>query len=70
MVLEVGDEGPGIPEPLGQRAFERRVSGGAGTGLGLAVARDLVVAEGGRLELVRRVPPVFGVFLRRVRAST
>ncbi len=65
VVLEVGDEGPGIPEPLGQRAFERRVSGGAGTGLGLAVARDLVVAEGGRLELVRRAPPVFGIFLRR-----
>ncbi len=66
VVVEVGDEGAGIPDALGARVFERRVSGASGTGLGLAVARDLVVAEGGRLELTAARPPVFGVFLRRV----
>jgi len=65
VVVEVSDEGPGVPAALAGRIFERRVSGARGTGLGLAVARDLVVAEGGRLELVRRAPAAFGIFLRR-----
>jgi signal transduction histidine kinase len=69
VVVEVADEGPGVPEELGARIFERAVSGAASTGLGLALARDLVVAEGGRLELVRARPAVFGVFLRRAGAA-
>lgn len=67
VVLEVSDEGPGIPPELGQQVFERRVSGGQeGTGLGLALARDLADADGGRLELVSLRPAVFAVFLRHV----
>ena len=62
-VVEVADDGPGIPESLGQRVFERAVSGRSGTGLGLAVARDLAEADGGRLELISRRPAVFAVFL-------
>lgn len=65
VVVEVSDEGPGVPEELGQRIFERAVSGRSGTGLGLALARDLAEAGGGRLELVSRRPPVFAVFLPR-----
>lgn len=65
VVVEVDDQGPGIPEELVPRIFERAVSGGSGTGLGLALARDLVAAEGGRLELLRRAPATFGIFLRR-----
>ncbi|MGQ7294910.1 HAMP domain-containing sensor histidine kinase [Quadrisphaera sp. KR29] len=64
VVLEVGDEGPGVPPELGGRIFERAVSGGRGTGLGLPLARDLVAAEGGRLELARQCPATFAVFLR------
>jgi signal transduction histidine kinase len=64
VVVEVADEGDGVPEYLGARVFERRVGGGGGTGLGLALARDLVAADGGRLELLRHRPPVFAVFLR------
>ena len=64
VVLEIADEGPGIPEALGARVFERKVSAARSTGLGLALARDLVTADGGRLELLRSRPPVFGVFLR------
>ncbi|CAA9398838.1 MAG: Two-component system sensor histidine kinase, partial [uncultured Quadrisphaera sp.] len=70
VVVEVADEGPGVPEALGARIFERSVSGAASTGLGLALARDLVVAEGGRLELVRARPAVFGIFLRRAGAPS
>lgn len=64
VVVEVGDEGRGIPDALGTRVFERKVSSARSTGLGLALARDLVAADGGRLELLRPRPPVFGVFLR------
>jgi len=37
--------------------------------LGLALARDLVAADGGRLELAQRRPPVFAVFLAAVPRS-
>lgn len=63
LVVEVTDEGPGVPPELGPRIFERSVSGRRGTGLGLAVARELAEAEGGRLELVQQKPPVFALFL-------
>ncbi|MDI9582471.1 MAG: HAMP domain-containing sensor histidine kinase [Thermobispora sp.] len=66
VVIEVSDEGPGIPDNLGQKIFERNVSGAGGTGLGLTLARALVAADGGRLELVRRRPATFAVFLRHV----
>ncbi|MFF3215141.1 ATP-binding protein [Streptomyces sp. NPDC002886] len=64
-VLEVTDEGPGVPPDLGNRIFERAISGRNSTGIGLAVARDLAEADGGRLELLQARPPVFALFLSR-----
>ncbi|WP_411106908.1 ATP-binding protein [Streptomyces sp. cmx-4-9] len=64
-VLEVTDEGPGVPPDLGNRIFERAISGRNSTGIGLAVARDLAEADGGRLELLQAEPPVFALFLSR-----
>ncbi|MFJ9414412.1 MULTISPECIES: ATP-binding protein [unclassified Streptomyces] len=64
-VVEVTDAGPGVPPDLGSRVFERTVSGRNSTGLGLAVARDLAEADGGRLELLQQHPPVFALFLAR-----
>ena len=64
-VVEVTDAGPGVPADLGSRVFERTVSGRNSTGLGLAVARDLAEADGGRLELLQQHPPVFALFLAR-----
>ncbi|MDN4478258.1 ATP-binding protein [Demequina lignilytica] len=66
VVIEVGDQGDGVPEDLAGRIFEREVTSGKGTGLGLALARDLVTADGGRLELAQRVPAMFAVFLQGV----
>ena len=69
VVVEVGDEGPGVPDDIAPRIFERDVTSGAGTGLGLALARDLANADGGRLELAQRRPAVFALFLSGVPAS-
>ncbi|MER5771730.1 ATP-binding protein [Streptomyces sp. NPDC001985] len=65
-VIEVTDEGPGVPADLGARIFERSISGRNSTGIGLAVARDLAEADGGRLEMLQQHPPVFALFLSRV----
>ncbi|MBB4925378.1 ATP-binding protein [Kitasatospora kifunensis] len=65
VVVEVQDEGSGVPAELGNRVFERAVSGRNSTGIGLAVARDLAEADGGRLELLSLRPPVFALFLNR-----
>ncbi|WP_067831591.1 ATP-binding protein, partial [Actinomadura kijaniata] len=40
VVVEVGDQGEGIPPELEPRIFERSVSSGKGTGLGLYLARS------------------------------
>ncbi|MFD9322125.1 ATP-binding protein [Streptomyces sp. NPDC060053] len=64
-VVEVTDEGPGVPADLGARIFERAISGRNSTGIGLAVARDLAEADGGRLEMLQAQPPIFGLFLSR-----
>jgi signal transduction histidine kinase len=57
-LLEVEDDGPGIPEADAGRVFERfyRVEGGlaSGSGLGLAIARELAELMGGRVTLESR----------------
>jgi signal transduction histidine kinase len=64
-IVRVVDEGPGIVDGFEQRIFERGTSLGNGHGIGLAVARDLLVKEDGRLVLARSQPPTFEVFLAR-----
>ncbi len=65
-VIEVEDQGRGVPPELVSRIFERSVSGRPeGTGLGLPLARTMAAADGGRVVLVRQRPPVFAVFLPR-----
>jgi signal transduction histidine kinase len=64
VMIEVRDEGKGVPEELVPRIFERNVSGRAGgTGLGLALARSIASADGAKVVLVRPRPAVFALFL-------
>jgi signal transduction histidine kinase len=64
VVVEVRDEGSGVPPELVPRIFERSVSGApGGTGLGLALARTVAAADGGQVVLVRPRPAVFALFL-------
>jgi signal transduction histidine kinase len=63
VVIEVADEGAGIPPNLVRRIFDRDFSGSEGSGLGLAVARALTEVQGGRLELIHAEPATFAVFL-------
>lgn len=62
LVLEVADEGPGIPPEIRDTVFEPFVTQGkkSGTGLGLAVARRFVEDHGGTVELVRDPPAAGG----------
>lgn len=63
VVIEVSDEGPGIPEAEATRVFERfyradaaRSSTQGGTGLGLAIARWIVDLHGGDIRVESRLP--------------
>jgi signal transduction histidine kinase len=52
-VIDVADDGPGVPETIEARVFEPLVTARpGGTGLGLPLARRIVAAHGGSIVLV------------------
>ena len=65
--LVVSDTGPGLPDEAQQHLFEPFVGSArkGGTGLGMAIAADLVRAHGGRIELSETAPgkTVFHIYL-------
>lgn len=54
-IVEVEDDGPGIPAKARERLFEAFGTSArdGGTGLGLAIAAELMQANGGRIDLMR-----------------
>lgn len=58
VVLDVADTGVGIPPDEVGHVFERfhKGAGSSGTGLGLTISQDLVVAHGGTLEIADTSP--------------
>ncbi|UTI66266.1 HAMP domain-containing histidine kinase [Paraconexibacter antarcticus] len=70
IAIDVGDHGPGFPEPA-DAAFERRSGRSDGHGIGLALARSLAHAEGGRLAITHTGhPTLLTLTLRRRGAAT
>ncbi|RPE39368.1 histidine kinase/DNA gyrase B/HSP90-like ATPase [Streptomyces sp. Ag109_O5-1] len=62
LALDVSDEGAVTGEP--SRLFDRGRTGDVhGTGIGLALARDLAVSLGGRLSLTSGHPATFTLLL-------
>lgn len=74
--LTISDDGPGIPVPERERVFERftrlddarqRNLGGGGAGVGLSIARQIVLAHGGSIAIGDRPDGAPGaVFLVRL----
>jgi signal transduction histidine kinase len=63
LVIEVDDEGPGIADAEKERVFEpfyraecAREIDSKGMGLGLPIARSLILAHGGSIQLLDRTP--------------
>ena len=57
----VSDNGPGMPEEIKPKLFQRGTST-AGTGLGLYISREILKSIGGTIELVNSVPPQGATF--------
>jgi signal transduction histidine kinase len=63
VILEVSDDGPGVPEDLAPRIFDPLVTGRAGgSGLGLAMAKRIMAAHGGSISLVASEPGAGATF--------
>jgi signal transduction histidine kinase len=58
VLIDIADNGPGLPEGVQNRLFEpfSRQGRAGGTGLGLAIARELARAHGGDVALLRTGP--------------
>jgi len=64
VTVDVADDGAGVPPDVALAPFEpmrKRRAPGSGSGLGLSIARGIVTAHGGQLELLR---PAVGTCFR------
>jgi len=71
LAIYIADDGPGLPEMVRANLFRPFVGSlrRGGSGLGMAIARDLMVAHGGGIELVE-TGPTGTIFLLTLPATT
>ena len=77
VVVQVADDGPGVPLEYRLRIFDRftrldqaRARDSGGSGLGLAISREIAQAHGGSLELLLGVEQEGAVFELRLPTAT
>jgi signal transduction histidine kinase len=63
--VSVSDEGQGISDKSAAYVFQRGYSEGGSSGVGLPLARALIEADGGRLDLLQRRPATFAIVVPR-----
>ncbi len=63
IIIDIEDDGPGIPEPEKEKVFEpfyrcddARNCEKSGVGLGLSIARTIILSHGGEVQLLDRTP--------------
>lgn len=75
LAIEISDNGRGMDEETVERLFQRYYRGttteddSAGTGLGMAIARQIVAAHGGRIAVASRIGAGTSVTVRLPRAT-
>ncbi|MFC5281346.1 sensor histidine kinase [Arcanobacterium canis] len=67
--IKVSDEGAGVAPEIADDIFDKGYSGAGSTGIGLALARELAQADGGRLTLTSMAPAEFTITLMCVPTS-
>ena len=72
LLVDVADNGPGVPEHVTEQLFKPFTTGGraGGAGLGLAIARDLVRCHGGEIAMTETGPDRHDLPLHPCRQAT